>query len=311
MTPTDKSSLIKSFALDAGFERVGVVAAGPIPRADSYRRWLAAGRAGTMQYLHRHADVRVDPRRLLPGARSVIVVAHNYRQSPPDRPADGRPRGRVAMYAWGRDYHRVMKKKLRQVVGRMRESLPEPFGARICVDTVPLLERELAAAAGIGWIGKNTMVLNAELGSYFFLGEIVTTLDLAPDAPLADQCGRCTRCLEACPTGALDRPYEMDATRCISYLTIEHRDVIDEDLKPLMDDWVYGCDICQDVCPHNHQAPETREPAYAIRPPGPYPALPDLLAWSEDDYANQLRGSAMKRATPEMLRRNAEIISNY
>lgn len=211
------------------------------------------------------------------------------------------------MYAWGRDYHRVMKKKLRRVVGRLREAVPEPFAARICVDTAPLLEREFAAAAGIGWIGKNTMVLDHELGSYFFLGEIVTTLDLEPDGPAADQCGRCTQCLEACPTGALDRPYEMDAARCISYLTIEHREAIPVGLRSLIGDWVYGCDICQEVCPHNHRAPETTEPDYAIRGPGPFPLLNELLAWDEEEYASRLRGSAMKRASLSMMKRNAEV----
>jgi epoxyqueuosine reductase len=170
-----------------------------------------------------------------------------------------------------------------------------------------LLERELAAAAGIGWIGKNTMVLHQEMGSYFFLGEIVTTLDLACDSPVPDRCGSCTRCLDACPTNALREPYRMDASLCISYLTIEHRAEIPATLAPAVGDWVYGCDVCQEVCPYNRDAPVATEPAFAVRPPGPFPILAELLRWSDDDYRRTLRNSAMKRAKLAMLRRNARI----
>ena len=167
------------------------------------------------------------------------------------------------MYAWGDDYHEVIRSKLGALVERMRTELVEPFEARVCVDTAPILERELAAAAGIGWIGKNTLVLHHELGSYFFLGAIVTTLDLAPDEPLPDHCGTCTACLDACPTQAFPKPYEMDASRCISYLTIEHRGDISKPFQKMMGDWVFGCDVCQEVCPYNRSAPTTREPRIA------------------------------------------------
>lgn len=307
MNLADKTRWIKGLANQAGFERTGVATAAPVGRAEHYRRWLAAGRAGRMDYLHRHVETRLDPRQLLPGALSVIVVAQSYCQPWPDRPKDDLPRGRVAMYAWGRDYHRVMRKKLYALVDQMREGLAEPFEARVCVDTAPLLEREWAASAGVGWIGKNTLVMNAELGSYFFLGTVVTTLELEPDAPISDHCGRCTRCLEACPTGALDRPYEMDASKCISYLTIEHREDVPEALRPLMRDWVYGCDICQQVCPHNQRVPTTHEADYAVRPPAPYPSLTELVHWLPDDYDKVLRGSAMRRAALPMLQRNARI----
>lgn len=214
------------------------------------------------------------------------------------------------MYAWGNDYHEVMRSKLAELTDRLRAELTEPFEARICVDTAPILERELAAAAGIGWIGKNTLVLHHEIGSYFFLGAVVTTLDLAPDEPLPDHCGTCTACLDACPTQAFPKPYEMDASRCISYLTIEHRGDISKPFQKMMGDWVFGCDICQEVCPYNHEAPTTREPRFAIRPPGPQLALDDVLGWSVDDYREQLHGSAMTRAKLDMLQRNARIALN-
>jgi epoxyqueuosine reductase len=307
MNFADKSRWIKGLAKELGFQQAGIAPAGPVPRAGHYRRWLTDGRAGTMQYLHRHVETRLDPRRLLPGARSVIVVAHAYHQPWPDRPADDRARGRVAMYAWGRDYHRVMRKKLYALVDRMRADLDDPFAARVCVDTAPLLERELAAAAGVGWIGKNTLVMNTQLGSYFFLGAVVTTLELAPDTPITDHCGRCARCLQACPTGALDRPYEMDASKCISYLTIERRDDVPAPLRPRVGDWIYGCDVCQEVCPHNHRVPVAGEADYAPRPPTPYPVLTEVLRWTPADYDHALRGSAMRRATLAMLQRNARI----
>ncbi|MEP0843814.1 MAG: tRNA epoxyqueuosine(34) reductase QueG [Phycisphaerae bacterium] len=295
-----------------------------------------------MTYLDRWRELRTDVRRLLPGARSVVVVAHAYRQVPEqdrtsargqeaqddkvtsrqgDEATDGReahsairdPRsaiGRVAQYAWGRDYHRVIRKKLHRLVDALRRAVAEPFEARVCVDTAPLVEREIAAAAGVGWIGKNTLVLHPELGSFFFLGAIVTTLELAPSMPMADHCGSCTRCLAACPTGALTAAYQMDARRCISYLTIEHRGPIDEELQPLMGDWLYGCDVCQDVCPHNGPAPPAREPAY--RPAGnplvPAAGVEQVLRMDASDWAKALAGSAMKRATLPMLQRNARIV---
>ncbi|MGB4256875.1 MAG: tRNA epoxyqueuosine(34) reductase QueG, partial [Phycisphaerae bacterium] len=218
--------------------------------------------------------------------------------------------GRVAQYAWGRDYHKVIRKRLHRLVDRMRQAIEEPFEARVCVDTAPVLERELAAAAGIGWIGKNTMVLHQEIGSFFFLGEIITTLDLAPSLPAVDHCGTCTRCLEACPTGALIAPYQMDARRCISYLTIEHRSEIAQELRPLMGNWLYGCDICQDVCPYNRKAPPTREPAYeaGTNPLAPAADLDMVAGMTAEEYQQALAGSAMKRASLEMLRRNAGIV---
>ena len=308
MSPSDWNRRVKVLALEEGFEKCGVARAESIDRAAYLRAWLDAGRAGSMDYLHRYFQQRTDARNLLDSAKSVIVVALSYHQQPPkDSIEDDRPRGQVAMYAWGADYHRVIKKKLHRMADAIRAESDEDVVTRACVDTARLLERELAAAAGIGWIGKNTLVLDQKVGSYFFLGEIVTTLQIAPDEPMADHCGTCTRCLDACPTQAFPQPYEMDASRCISYLTIERRQPISGDLHASMKDWIFGCDVCQQVCPYNQDAPLTREPSFKARPPSPRPVLEDVIAWSADDYQQQLQGSAMKRATLPMLQRNARI----
>ena len=292
---------------------MGIAPAGPIARSAYVRAWLDGGHAGEMAYLHRRAELREDPRQLLEGAQSIIVVADLYRQAEPEPPPNDEPvpRGRIARYAWGRDYHKILRKKLHRLTDALHEAIDEPFDARVCVDTAPLIEREAAAAAGVGWIGKNTMVIDPALGSFFFLGEIITTLELAPSPPMTDHCGSCTRCLDACPTDALTAPYRMDATRCISYLTIEHRSEIPAPLQPLMDDWVFGCDVCQDVCPYNRQPSVAADPAYQPRDRkglGPRPPLAELLDLDDQAYRARLAGSAVKRATPLMLQRNARIV---
>lgn len=294
-----------------------------------------------MAYLSRHLESRLDPSKLLPGARSAVVVALNYYQAAPahERTVDnpqveanhnemggvvrqpvspgaanglsavaGDDAGRVARYAWGRDYHRVMKKKLHRLADAMRVQFGADVATRACVDTAPIVERELASRAGVGWIGKNTLVLHPELGSYFVLGVLLTTLELEPDEPIADHCGTCTACLEGCPTEAFPAAYEMDASRCISYLTIEHRGEIPEAFHASMGDWVFGCDVCQEVCPFNRRVPVTGEPDFAVRPPGPAPSLDSILRWTPQEYDKQTRGSATRRATLAMWKRNAEIV---
>ncbi len=307
MDPAHKSRVVKALAVSLGFERCGIAPAAPIGRSDYLAAWLSAGRAGSMEYLHRYFNSRADPAELLPGAKSAIVAALVYKQPPPAEARDAQAHGRVAMYAWGDDYHDVIRAKLRQLEDKLREAIAEPFETRVCVDTAPVVERELAAAAGIGWIGKNTMVLHQDLGSYFFLGAVVTTLELEPDAPVQDHCGTCTACLEACPTQAFPVAYEMDASRCISYLTIEHRGDISRPFQEMMGDWIFGCDVCQDVCPFNRHAPTTREPRFAVRSPGPTSDLEAVLAWSPEDYRAAVRGSAMTRAKLDMFQRNARI----
>ncbi|MEK6677419.1 MAG: tRNA epoxyqueuosine(34) reductase QueG [Planctomycetota bacterium] len=303
------NSAIKTLARTVGFDLCGITQAQPSPHAEYVRGWLETGRAGSMSYLHRWFDKRVDPSKLLPGAKCVIVAALLYHQksgiSPNSHPAESL--GKVAMYAWGKDYHLVVREKLSQLVGLIQERLGRQFEAKVCVDTAPVLERELAAAAGIGWIGKNTMALNQDLGSFFFLGEIITDLEIEPDAPSTDHCGTCTACLDACPTQAFPAPYEMDASRCISYWTIEHRGEIPKEFHQPIGQWVFGCDICQDACPFNRKAPTTTEPTFAIRSPGPTPPLNELLAWTPDDYRSILKDSAINRANLDMLHRNTRI----
>ncbi len=342
------SERIKHLASRAGFDLCGIGTAGPMPRAAYFDSWLAAGNAGTMGYLHRHRRSRVDVSAWLPWARSVIVVGLNYGQPHPVKPTD-EPRGRVAMYAWGKDYHGIMKSKLRALVDSLAreraqmqsagagESTVPPdqnprdaageqwdeksrgtwdhrgeFRYKICVDTSAITERELAAAAGVGWIGKNTLILNEDQGSNFFLGEIITDLDLTADPPVTDHCGSCTRCLDACPTQAFPKPYEMDASRCISYLTIEYRKEIDPALVAKMGDWLYGCDICQDVCPYNKRAPETREEGLRVAPEdaidAAYPALGEIESWDEDAFRAAQAGKASERAMLRMWKRNASIV---
>lgn len=304
MKAAELSQLVKGEAAALGLARCGIAPAAPHLRGQYLRDWLEAGRAGTMGYLYRHVESRVDIRAWLPWAKSVIVVADNYGQPAPQRPV-GRPRGRVAMYAWGEDYHVVLRGKLEKLVERLRGAIAEPFEATVAVDTSAILERELAAAAGVGWIGKNTLVMHEEIGSYFFLGEIVTDLSLAPDGPTADHCGTCTRCIEACPTQALT-PYEMDARKCISYLTIEHRSEIDADLAARSGEWVFGCDVCQEVCPHNRAIPPLTEQRYATSSPeAAWPALEEIAGWDEETHQSFTRGKATDRARLDMWKRNA------
>jgi epoxyqueuosine reductase len=312
MTAQEKSDLVRRLALEAGFDAVGIAAATLIARRAYFMDWLGRGGHGEMDYLAQATEVRVDPRRLLDGARSVIVAVQSYKPAEEPKQAGGPdgPRGRIARYAWGRDYHRFHRRKLQRLVSVLREAIGEAFEARVCVDTAPILEREVAAASGVGWIGKNTLVLHPRLGSYLFLGEIVTTLELAPSEPMTDHCGSCTRCLDACPTQAFPAPYEMDATRCIAYLTIEHRGEIPREQQPGMGEWVFGCDICQEVCPHNSKALPASEHAYGVSdrfPLAPSPQLQVLLDMSEEQRRQWLAGSAMRRATLAMLKRNASI----
>ena len=309
MTPFEARDVVKTSASRLGFDRCGIARAGPTPRFDRFEQALAQGWAGTMAYLARHRELRADPRQLLPGTQSLIVVALNYHQPAPDAAPPGATAltGRVARYAWGEDYHAVVKDRLRQLADALHDAAGQPIQTRICVDTAPVVEREWAAAAGVGWIGKNTLVLAPGLGSYTVLGVVLTTLAIAPDEPMPDHCGSCTACLEACPTGAFPVAYQMDAARCVSYLTIERRENPPAELAAHQGRWVFGCDICQEVCPHNRHTPTTTEPRFAARPPAPEVPLHDILNWSADDYRRLLKGSAGRRATLDMWQRNARI----
>ena len=280
MDASETRELLHELARDEGFEMAGVVRPDPSNHGAHLRRWLEEGYHGEMEYLAR-ADAlerRDDPSRSLPGARSALVVAHDYFQPDPAGVPEDPARGVIARYARGRDYHRVVKKGLRRVHRRLEEELDRSVEGRIYVDTGPVLERELGQRAGFGWFGRNTMLIHPRRGSYFFLGALLLELDAEADDPFErDHCGSCRACLDACPTGALLGRDEngapvMDARLCISYLTIEHRGPIPRELRPLMGNRVYGCDICQEVCPFNVKfAEEAAEPGYAARGPGERP----------------------------------------
>ena len=290
---------VKALALELGFDLVAVGPAAPPEHGAALRRWVEAGHAGTMGYLERRLEERLDPDRVLPGARAAVCVALNYYQGEPVDPS-WRP---IARYAWGRDYHDVIGPRLE----RLATHLADAAGARSrgYVDTGPVLERDLAARAGLGWIGKNTMLLHPALGSWFFIGVLLTTADLVSDAPLADRCGSCRACLDACPTGAFLAPYVLDSRRCISYLTIEHRGDIDPDLHPDMTGWQFGCDVCQDVCPWNRKAPPTPHPEF--RPRAEYPGAAAISHMDDASIREMFRETALLRAKPAGLRRNALI----
>jgi epoxyqueuosine reductase len=292
---------IKGRALDLGFDRVAVGPATPPPHADAFARWLDAGYAGDMGYLARTRAERADPGRLLTGARSVVAVALNYAAAGPEL-EDWRP---VARYARGHDYHDVMRPKLKALATFIEETAGPGVRSRAAVDTSAVLERDLAARAGLGWIGKNTNVLSPELGSYFFIGIVLTTAHLEPDSPQPDRCGTCTACLDACPTQAFVAPNVLDARRCISYLTIEHRGDVAADLAGGLGDWIFGCDVCQEVCPWNRKAPPTREPA--LSPGAPLGPLGALLDLDDDGFRARFKRSAIWRAKRRGLVRNVAL----
>jgi epoxyqueuosine reductase len=290
-------------ARECGFELAGVARAEPL--ADDvtrYQEWTARGMAGEMRYLtDRRADVRSDPRNLLAGARSVICVGKLYNQAPPP---EREGHAIFSRYAWGRDYHEVLREALEQLAHKL--AAVEQHQWKACVDSAPLLERSYARQAGLGWIGRNTCLINEPLGSWFFLGELVTTLELETDQPPPDRCGTCTRCIDACPTQALvpdGDGWTLDARRCISYLNIELRGPIPEEQRAWLGSRVFGCDICQEVCPWNARAPETSDPAF-LAAYDPAPPLEELAALSPEQFRERFRETPVMRAKYEGLLRN-------
>jgi len=299
---------LKTRAAELGFDACGIAPVGDHPELQFFREWLSRGYAGTMDYLARSASRRADVRQILPGARSVIVTATVYNTDRPYSTEERDPdRAHIARYAWGEDYHEVIGRRLKSLVAWMRESTSEMFDARAYVDTGPVQERVYAQRAGIGWIGKNSCLIHPTLGSWTFLAEIVCTLEFEADPPSFDQCGTCSLCLEACPTGALVGPGVLDARRCVSYLTIEHRGDVPDELAKRFGSWVYGCDICQEVCPWNHQAPVSSDDAWQPRPVWDGRLTVDLMNMSDEELGRALKGSAMKRAKVAGLKRNLRI----
>ncbi len=299
---------IRSLARDFGFQRCGISDIDLGPDEAHLRDWLAQGLYGTMDWMARHGDKRSRPHELLPGTVRVISVGLDYARDGAEAwttLADGQ-RAYVARYALGRDYHKLMRQRLQALADCIAAEVG-PFGHRVFVDSAPVLERALARNAGLGWIGKHTCLIDKDGGSWFFLGEIYVDLPLPLDVPATEHCGTCTRCIEICPTQAITAPYRLDARRCISYLTIEHEGAIDESLRPLIGNRIFGCDDCQLVCPWNKFAKKTDEPDFRARNDLDKATLAQLFAWTEEEFLQRTEGSAIRRSGYERWLRNIAI----
>ncbi len=305
MTPEALSRLARQAATELGFDACGITHPGPSAYGEALTRWLSHGMHGEMRYMDRQAAKRRRPTLAAPGARSIVVVLHNYYW--PE--CVGAAGYRVARYAQGDDYHHVMVTRLRELGRRLVEAAGTGW-FKVFVDAGPLPERELASRAGLGWMAKNTMLIHPKLGSFMFVGCLATDLELARDTPFeADRCGTCTRCLDACPTAAFPEPRVLDATRCISYLTIEARSEPPSDLRAAIGEHLFGCDICQEVCPWNVRfARAAREAAYHPRPAGDWPTLEEIEAMDDRRFDEVFGGRALERARPAGLRRNARVV---
>ena len=301
------SSLIRESAKDAGFQLVGIAPAITPPNFANFREWLERGFAGEMAWMERRLDAYEDPSMVLQNVRSVVMVGLNYGSTMPVEPTAGQ--GKISRYAWNDcDYHSIIRKKLKAIASVVRGSNPK-VRTRAIVDTAPLLERDFARLAGLGWFGKNTLLINKWQGSWMFLGALLLDCELAYDQPHeTSHCGTCTRCLEACPTDAFPEPYVLDATKCISYLNIELRDQqVPEPLRAGMGDWVFGCDICQDVCPWNRKAPDGNQLFEPM--PGMNPVdCESLLTISEDEFQSRFKGTPLERTGRDTLARSAAIV---
>ena len=289
---------VRAAAREQGFALCGFAKAGRAPHADALQEWLLDGRQATMEWMQRTAEDRADPDRVLPGVRSVVVLATNYfHDEPPPRPSTGR----IARYAWSNDYHDVLKPRLETLAGKLAAA----GGTQRCfVDSGPVMERDWAAACGVSWSGKSTMGIHPELGTWFFLSVILTTLHFEPDTPLPDRCGRCTRCIDACPTQAITAPYQLDARRCISFLTIENKGPIPEEFREAMGDRIFGCDDCLDACPWNRFAQASRDAALQPRREILDKPLREFLSLDDAGFKSLFRGSPILRAKRRGFLRN-------
>lgn len=291
-----------------GFAGLGIAKAEHMDEeAQRLEQWLAQDYHGSMSYMSNHFDKRVDPTKLVPGAKSVISIVYNYytedRQTDPEAP-------KIAMYAYGKDYHKVVKKKLLSLFRWLQEEVGDVVG-RCFVDSAPVLERDWAKRSGVGWIGKNTLLLNKSMGSYFFLGEIITDVVLEYDGPTTDHCGTCTKCIDACPTDAISSEgYLLDGSKCISYLTIEHREDIPTEFKDQMEGWMFGCDICQQVCPWNRFASPHVEPKFVAKPELLQMRRADWEELTLETYDRIFEGSPVKRTKYEGLVRNIRFLAD-
>lgn len=302
--PAHRAKIVKSAAKTLGFDACGVAPAVQGDTGGIFSDWLAKGYHAGMTWMAKSSAVRKDVTLKVPNARSVVVLVRNYFAEEPSDPSGS---GRVARYAWGRDYHRVLRKPLRRLAKYIRDLEPGAQ-AYASVDSGPVLERDWAARAGVGWIGKNSLVLREDLGSWFFLATVITTVELEPDTPVSDHCGTCRACLDACPTDAILDGRIVDSNRCISYHTIENRGAVPEEMRRSMGDWAFGCDICQDVCPWNRFAKDTNEPDFAPRPEQVRLDLDRLEDMSKKTFDETFAGAALRRAKYEGMIRNAKIV---
>jgi epoxyqueuosine reductase len=307
LSPAELSLRIKAEAQRLGFSLAGISAVHPPPHEESFARWLRGGLVGELDYMRRTEALRRDPSALVPWAVSVVSVGMNYHTPFARSEPENEPRGWISRYAWGDDYHDVMKRKLDRLLERVAQAYGTRIQGRAFVDSGPVLERDLAGVAGIGWIGKNTHLISPKKGSWFFLGELFLDLPLVYDRPTRDRCGRCELCLKACPTGAFVGPYVLDARRCISYLTIELKGWIPRHLRPLIGDHIFGCDICQEICPYNVKAKPTTESAFQPRDGSHAPRLIPLLSLDRDEFRRRYRGSPILRAKRRGFLRNVAV----
>jgi epoxyqueuosine reductase len=304
------SDSVRRYVLDElGFDLVSIAPAAAMEsEAARYDEWLARGYHGSMEWLERNGERRRDVREILPSARSVIVVARNYYT--PHEHHDDAAHAKISRYAWGRDYHNILPKKLKQLHRFLQSQVPGAE-SRWYVDTGPVLEKSWAVRAGLGWMGKHTNVITRELGSWVFLGVLISSIELEYGEPIPDYCGECTRCIDACPTDAIFAPYQLDATRCISYITIEQKpkEELPAGLAAQMEGWAFGCDICQDVCPWNRFQQPTDEPAFEPREGVLDLTADDLRGMTDEEFQERFRGSPVRRATAGGMRRNAAAIA--
>jgi epoxyqueuosine reductase len=311
--PSDRTDIqalsrrIKSAAQQLGFALAGISPVTAAAREDSFAAWLRRGLGGEMGYLQRTEALRRDPKRLVPWAVSVVSVGMNYFTAHERPKAPAGTHGWISRYAWGDDYHDVMRQRLDSLLEKIRAISDRPIEGRAFVDSGPVLERGIAGVAGIGWIGKNTQLISPQKGSWFFLGELFLDVELEYDRPIRDRCGRCALCLDACPTGAFVGPYILDARRCISYLTIELKGAIPEDLRPLIGNHIFGCDICQEVCPYNVKAEPTDDASFSPRQGLYAPELIPMLSMTEDEFRRRFKGSPLLRAKRRGFLRNVAV----
>lgn len=305
MQPEELSKFTKEKARELGFQLVGIAPAKAFPESEFYKEWVRQGKAGQLEYMTRDPETRADITRWYPQAQSVVVCGIRYNSQKTAGTSPNGSWGRISRYATSRDYHQWLPKRLGNLLQFLKAAAPDLEG-RIFTDTSPLLERMYARYAGIGWIGKNTLLIHPKMGSYFFLGGLALNRQLVPDEPLPDHCGSCTRCLHACPTEAFPRPYQMDASRCIAYFTIELKESIPEEFRSKMQNWVFGCDICQEVCPWNKFSTASQDPALAPRTETEIP-LEELAHLTPEEFEKRFEGTPVRRSKWRGFLRNVLI----